>query len=147
VEADVLSRMAYSNYDRYFETEVLTADPMKLVAMLYRAAIESVQMARRHLAAGEIRERAQKVMKAWRIVQELRQSLDDRGGDLTRSLRDLYTYMQGRLIAANAQQQDAPLAEVETLLATLHQGWQAASNSITAGAAETESYEPVSWTY
>lgn len=139
--------MAYTNYDRYLEEEVLTAEPMKLVNMLYRAAIESVQAARRHLAAGEIRERSQKIVKTWKIVHELRQSLDDRGGEMTRSLRDLYIYMQGRLLEANARQEDAPLADVENLLTTLHQGWQAAAASVTAGTGQAESYEPVSCTY
>jgi flagellar secretion chaperone FliS len=139
--------MAYTNYDRYLESEVLTADPLKLVNMLYRAAIESVQAARCHLAAGEIRERSRKVVKAWKIVQELRGALDDRGGDITRQLRQLYVYMQGRLLEANAKQQDDPLAEVEQLLTTLHKGWLAVANSASAAIEEIESYEPVNCTY
>jgi flagellar protein FliS len=141
--------MAYTHYDRYLETEVLTADPLKLVNILYRAAIEAVGAARRHLAAGEIRERSRKINRAWGMVHELRRSLDEeRGGEISRSLRDLYIYMQRRLIEANARQQDAPLAEVEQLLTTLQNGWLAAAGG-TIGAPDQnlQKYKPVNRTY
>lgn len=138
--------MAYTHYDKYLETEVLTADPLKLVTLLYRAAIEAVGEARRHLAVGEIRERSRKIVKAWKILQELRGSLDqERGGEISRSLEALYVYMQGRLLEANATQQDAPLADVEGLLGTLFEGWRAVAPATTA--VEKEAYEPVSCTY
>lgn len=138
--------MAYTHYDQYLESEVLSADPLKLVNLLYRAAIDAVRAARRHLAAGEIRERSRKVVKAWEIVHELRRSLDEqRGGEIGRSLRELYVYMQGRLLEANARQMDAPLAEVERLLSTLSEGWLAMS-ALTAPTEMARS-EPVSCTY
>ncbi len=140
--------MAYTHYDKYLESEVLTADPLKLVNMLYRAAIDTVGAARAHLAVGQIRERSRKIVKAWEIVNELRRSLDEeRGGEIARSLHQLYLYMQGRLLEANARQQDAPLAEVEQLLSTLQQGWIAAAQSASAAIGEPEQYEPVSCTY
>jgi flagellar protein FliS len=141
--------MAYTHYDRYLETEVLTADPLKLVNILYRAALEAVGAARRHLAAGEIRERSRKINRTWAILHELRRSLDaERGGEISRSLRDLYVYMQGRLIEANARQQDPPLAEVQQLLTTLQEGWLAAAGRI-SGAPDPnlQKYQPVNRTY
>ena len=139
--------MPNTHYDKYLESEVLSADPLKLVNLLYRAAIDSVRAARRHLAAGEIRERSRKVFKAWKIVQELRRSLDEqRGGEISRSLRELYVYMQGRLLEANARQKDAPLEEVERLLSTLSEGWLATSAAI-APAVELTRVESVSCTY
>jgi len=118
--------MASTNYERYLETEILTLDPLKLVIVLYRAAIESVGAARRHVASGAIRERSRQIVKAWEIVGELRRSLDhQQGAAISRSLADLYTYMQTRLIEANTKQIDPPLAEVEGLLLTLHEGWLA----------------------
>ena len=38
-------------------------------------------------------------------------------------LRDLYCYMQRRLIAANFEQKDEPLAEVLGLMTTLSEAW------------------------
>ncbi len=39
-------------YNRYLEAEVLNADPLKLVRMLYRGAIEAAGAARGHLTPG-----------------------------------------------------------------------------------------------
>jgi len=111
-------------YNRYLEAEVLDADPLKLVSLLYRGALEAVGDARRFLAAGAIRERSARVMKAWNILGELLRSLDRRqAGELGTQLTRLYVYMQQRLIDANTQQSDQPLAEVEKLLSTLHEAW------------------------
>lgn len=115
----------YSNHDRYLESQILTADPVRLIRLLHRAAIEAIAAARRHLAAGEIRERSRRITKAWQIVQELTRSLDPEAGDVGRSLARLYPYMQRRLLEANSRQLDAPLAEVEQLLTTLLEGWSA----------------------
>ena len=117
--------MATNIFDRYLETEILSADPIKLVSLLYRGAIESVSAARRHLASGAILERSQQINRAWEILQELAGSLDHaHGGELSRNLGELYGYVQQRLLEANAQQSDAPLAEAEALLTTLAEAWR-----------------------
>jgi flagellar protein FliS len=137
--------MAYSNYAKYLETEVFSADPVKLVCMLYRGAIDATAGARRHLQAGEIRERSRQIMRASQILRELSRSLDPRYEDISGPLRDLYAYMQTRLMEANAKQIDAPLAEVERLLTTLHEGWTTSAPMTAAPA--NQAYQPVSCTY
>ncbi|MEI9972858.1 MAG: flagellar protein FliS [Ignavibacteriota bacterium] len=47
----------------------------------------------------------------------------ERGGELSVRLSQLYGYMHRRLVEANFQQADAPLAEVASLLNTLMEGW------------------------
>jgi flagellar protein FliS len=136
-------------YNRYLETQVLSATPTQLVYMLYRGATEAVTASRRNLRAGDIRERSRQIMRAWEIVQELKRSLDHAsGGEISRSLDELYAYMQTRLLEANAQQSDPPLAEVEALLTTLSEAWRttAASASVPAPAPPALEYEPVSCT-
>ncbi len=120
--------MTYSNpynSNAFLETEVLNADPVKLVNLLYRGAIEAVGSARRHLASGAIRPLSKEITKAWEILRELLQSLDhSKGGEISQNLAGLYAYMQTRLMEANSQQSDAPLREVEGLLNTLSEGWR-----------------------
>ena len=135
----------YSNFDRYLETEVFSADPLKLVCMLYRGAIEAVAAARRHLQAGDIRQRSRNIMRVVAILQELTRSLDPQYKEISRPLGDLYAYMQAQLLAANGQQIDGPLAEVEQLLSTLLEGWRSAT-PVAVPIAE-EAYQPVSCTY
>src|ERR1035438_2444091 len=89
--------------DAYLESQVLTADPMELVRLLYRAAGDAARSASAHLAAGRIAERSRQITKAHAILSQLSVSLDHaRGGALSRSLAELYDYMQRRLLEANS---------------------------------------------
>ena len=136
--------MPQSIREQYLEAEVLNAHPVKLTVLLYRAAVESIASARRHLRQGEIYERSRAINKALDIITELLQSLNHAaGGEISRNLAALYAYVQTRLIEANTLQAEPPLAEVERLLATLLEGWTAA---VPAAPAEAE-YAPVDCTY
>jgi flagellar protein FliS len=121
--------MATPTLERYLEIEVLSADPVKLVRMMYRGAIEATSGARQALRRSPepaaIAERARLVMKAWRIVHELASSLDPvAGGDLAGQLAGLYAYISQRLLDGNIQQAEAPLAEAEALLVVLAEAWE-----------------------
>jgi flagellar protein FliS len=118
------NNMWNSGHDAYLENRVLTADPIELVNLLYQAGMQAVREARHHLAAGRIAERSQQINQACAIVIELTTALDhERGGEISRRLALLYDYMQRRLLEANMQQSDAPLAEVLGLLSTLSEAW------------------------
>jgi flagellar protein FliS len=111
--------------DRYFESEVLSADPVKLVTILYRAAREAVAAASTALAAGDIPARSKHILKAWDVVQELRGALNHEvGGDISRQLEDLYNYVGQRLLDANAGQSQKALDEAAAVLAILAEAWQ-----------------------
>ncbi|HUS07006.1 MAG TPA: flagellar export chaperone FliS [Bryobacteraceae bacterium] len=107
------------------ESEIHSADPVKLIAILYRAAVEAVGAARSHLAAGNIELRTKAVNKVIAILTELTTCLDrEKGGDIANHLGELYDYIGRRVLEANCRQIDAPLAEVESLLVTLLDAWQ-----------------------
>jgi flagellar protein FliS len=111
--------------DAYLESQVLSADPIELVRLLYRGALDATRTASVHLAARRIAERARQITKAHTILSHLSASLDRaRGGTLSGRLAELYDYMQRRLLEANVSQQAAPLSEVERLLTTLLEGWE-----------------------
>jgi flagellar secretion chaperone FliS len=113
-----------SIYNSYLETEVLSADPIRLVQLLYRSATGSVSAARHHLAEGGIRERSHQITKTLSILHELIDSLNrEKGGEIATNLAGLYAYMTTRLIEANVQQIDGPLEEVEKLFVTLSEAW------------------------
>jgi flagellar secretion chaperone FliS len=111
--------------EAYLEARVLSAEPLELVCLLYQHAIDAVRDARRHMASGEIALRAQAISKTLGILGELNGSLDhNAGGDISSNLEQLYTYMTIRLTEANLRKEEAPLAEVERLLATLAEAWK-----------------------
>lgn len=118
--------MCNHGYQSYFDNEVLAASPLKLIQLLYAAALDSIAAARCHLHRGDIRARTRAINKALRIVTELSRCLNHEvGGDLSRSLADLYAYVIRRLIEADATQKEAPLADAERLMSTLDEAWRA----------------------
>lgn len=111
------------------ETALTDADPHRMIAMLYDGAIEAVGRARTALARRDIAGRGAAIGKAIRIVDEgLKASLDDRGGEITVNLRNLYVYMSKRLLEANLHADDEALQEVSRLLDTLRDGWKGIAN-------------------
>jgi flagellar secretion chaperone FliS len=123
--------MRNHGYQSYFDNEVLAASPVKLIQLLYAAALESIAAARRHLHRGDILARARAINRALRIVAELSRCLNhELGGDLSRSLAGLYSYVIRRLIEANATQKEAPLADAERLMSTLDEAWRACNPAV-----------------
>jgi flagellar protein FliS len=110
----------------YLEQEIMSADPLELVCMLYQAAIMEVRDARRHLAAANVPARCAAISKVCDVISELLSSLNmEAGGEFSARLSGLYTYMLNRLVQANLQKSDQPLEEVLQLLLTLAEGWKA----------------------
>jgi len=115
----------YNGHKSYLENEVLSADPLMIVVLLYRGALDAIHIARQHLAKREIRQRSKAITKAQLIVFELANSLNrEKGGNLATELARIYQYIGQRLVDANTLQQDAPLAEAAELLSTLLEAWE-----------------------
>ena len=132
--------MPCNPYAAHLDVSILTAEPIELVRILYRTALDSVSAARAHLASGEIKERSQAISKAVSIIHELALSLNPEvEPSLASTLAELYDYMQRRLLEANFAQSDAPLAEVMGLLETMTDAWYQANPE----AAEVAANEPV----
>jgi flagellar protein FliS len=104
-----------------------SADPHRLVAMLFDGAIESIARARGAMREGRVADKGQAISRAVRIVDEgLRASLDRQaGGTLARDLGDLYAYICTRLTAANLKNDEKALDECVALIQPLSQAWAA----------------------
>jgi flagellar protein FliS len=117
--------MRTNPYEAYINDEILNADPLKLVQLMYQGTIDAVTSARASLARRDIKARSGSITKAILILTELSSSLNhEKGGELSARLAALYDYMQRRLLEANQTQVDAPLAEVAQLLQTLFEAWE-----------------------
>jgi len=126
--------------NRYLETRILSADPIELVHIVYEHALDMVKDARHYLAAGDIAARSKSICRAIDAVSELDASLNRaQGGQISRNLANLYQYIRTKLTMANLQQQDAPLAEVESLLTTLREAWSTLRVTPPAPTAEADS--------
>ena len=68
--------MSQNPFDSYLESQVYSASPVRLVTILYRAALDSLETARRQLHTGDVRKRAEATARASNVVAELTQSLN-----------------------------------------------------------------------
>jgi flagellar secretion chaperone FliS len=136
--------MSQNAHEAYLEGRILSADPLELVRMLYQGAGNAVREARRSLAEGDILGRSRAILRAYEILVELTGALDrSRAGELGERLASLYDYMQRRLIDANLQQADAPLADVLSLLATLAEAWDGARAQTAPPEASSNPWGPI----
>ena len=118
---------AISAYQRVgVETGVESADPHKLILMLFEGAQEALAKARIHIQNNEIAEKGQMISKAIMIIDHgLKASLDmNAGGDLAIKLQALYDYMTHRLLVANIQNNLEIVNEVNKLLSELYGAWK-----------------------
>jgi flagellar protein FliS len=118
----------------YFEQTILNADPIELTRMVFQRAISSVREARDHMRDGKIAERSASITRAYAALAELLSTLrPERAPQIAGRLQSLYLYMQGRLLEANLQQSDQPLAEVLGLLSTLSEAWSGVAAELAIG--------------
>lgn len=124
------------------ESGVSSADPHKLVSMLYQGALLAIANARNSIMRKDIPAKGAAISKAITIIDDgLFASLDKKvGGELAQNLASLYEYMVMRLLAANLNNDITILDEVSRLLGELQGAWEA----IRPGAQTTKTPEIVS---
>ncbi len=118
-----LAAKAYANVG--LETATPSADPHRLILMLYDGAILAVRKAQNHLQERNIAGKGEAASKAIQIIEEgLRASLDrDVGGSIALQLDSLYEYMCHRLLMASMGNDPIGFSEVATLLSDLRDAW------------------------
>lgn len=114
------------------ETGVSTADPHKLILMLFDGALLSINSAAVAIESKDVPTKIKCITKAIEIISMgLQASLDkESGGDLAERLDALYEYMTVRLVLANAQSSTAPLVEVAGLLRELREAWAEIADAV-----------------
>lgn len=110
----------------YQETAVATQSKGRLIVMLYDGAIKFMKLAIQELEAGDYAAKGQYINRAQDIFNELNAVLDmEAGGEVSRSLRSLYLFMNRRLSEANAKRDPQMIREVIAIAEELNQGWRA----------------------
>jgi len=109
------------------DTDIMGADPHKLVAMLYDGALLAIGRAKSGIQYKDIEAKGEAISKAIAIIGEgLQAGLDiNAGGEIARNLSALYGYMVKCLVTANATNDVAILDEITRLLSELQEAWNA----------------------
>jgi flagellar protein FliS len=109
------------------ETGVMSADPHKLIQMLFEGARLSIAKALLAMEQGDIPRKGEAIGRAIAIILEgLNASLSwDANPQMADRLSSLYDYMARRLTEGNAHNDPAPLREADRLLGELESAWRA----------------------
>lgn len=124
------------------ESGVVSADPHKLILMLYQGALLAIASAKNQMQNKEIVAKGESINKAMAIIDEgLKGSLDlNVGGELAQNLAALYDYMCQRLLVATLKNDPEILDEVSRLLTDIKSAWEAIRPEVLA--ATTNSPQP-----
>ncbi|ABI59209.1 MULTISPECIES: flagellar export chaperone FliS [Nitrosomonas] len=117
---------AIKNYQSVgVESGVASADPHKLIVMLFEGARQALDCGRLYMQQHRIAAKGEMISKAIMIIDHgLKASLDKTaGGELATRLDQLYDYMTTRLLTANLQNDPAIIEEVSQLLGELQEAW------------------------
>lgn len=109
------------------ETEVHSASPHRLIAMLFDGLFTALAQAQGALENQQREVKAHALTRAVRILDEgLKAGLDlQAGGALAAQLHELYAYAAVRLVQANARDDLAAIQEVRKLLEPVRDAWGA----------------------
>lgn len=124
----------YQNYQR---VNVSTADPVRVVVLLYEGAIKNLNQSIRVMGT-DIETASAKLTRTLEIINYLRSVLDhEKGGEIATNLERLYEYMRDTLSEANIRHDTEKIQSVIGLLQTLLEGWRGIVAS-QGGEGETE---------
>ena len=128
------SQAAINSYNKVgLESGVISADPHRLIMMLFEGALLAIGNAKTKMQQNDIPAKGKSISHAIKIIGEgLDASLDKNiGGKLAQDLSSLYNYMLKRLVDANANNDASALDEVTRLLTELKDAWEAIRSAAT----------------
>ena len=119
------------------DSGVASADPHKLISLLYQGALLAIANAKNSIARGDIAARGKAISHTILIIDSgLSASLNKEvGGDLALNLAALYEYMSHRLLDANLNNDVKALDEVARLLGELKEAWESIRQPAVAASA------------
>ncbi len=107
------------------QTEVMEADPHKLIQLLLEGALTRLAMAKQFIDIDNFELKNEKIGSAIDIICALQESLNhERGGEISVNLERLYDYMTRRLFDANRTNDTSIINEVMGLLLEIKSGWE-----------------------
>lgn len=115
----------------YLESDVIHADPVRIIVLLYEGAIFRIGQAAQEMAKQNTLASGIALYRALAIIAELRNSLNlEGGGEVARNLDRLYLYMHEELVRGHLARQFEPLERVRTLLTDLNSSWRQVAQQV-----------------
>ena len=106
--------------DQYKQMQIKTANPGKLLLMLYQGAAKFMKLAKKNIKEGKIEASHKNIIKAQNIILELQSTLNkEQGGEIAVQLESLYDFIYRELIQANLNKNTKHLDNVIPLVEEL----------------------------
>jgi flagellar secretion chaperone FliS len=119
--------MVRTGYHDYQQTDVITAEPRRLVIMCYEGAIQSLKLAQAKYLNGDFEGKAKAIHKTLAIIHELRQALDfDKGKEIARHLENLYTTWSRQIVVADRRRDLPSLGRVAGMMGEIKSAFEEA---------------------
>ena len=116
---------ANNAYAKYKEQSVTTATPEELTLMLYNGCIKFINLAEVFIDEKNIEKANINIIKAQDIIRELNITLN-MDYEVSENLRQLYSFVNERLIEANLRKGKKPLLEAKEIVTELRDTWKEA---------------------
>jgi flagellar secretion chaperone FliS len=107
----------------YQNNSVQTASPGELTLMLYNGCLKFIGLARTAIELKNTEDKNKNLLKAQKIIQELMVTLN-MDLEISKSMMQMYDYINRRLIEANIQSDVKILDEVEDYVLDFRNTWK-----------------------
>ncbi len=107
----------------YQQGSVKTASPAKLTLMLYDGAVRFCNIAKEAIDAGDFEKANTNIMKAEKIIVELRVTLDMKY-PVAKEFDTVYDYIYRRLVEANMKKNQTVLDDALKHIKTMRDTWK-----------------------
>lgn len=119
----------------YWENRIKTASASELIIIAYEGAISNLEAAKTKLRNKRTVDAGALIIKAQKLIRELRNSLDLDIKDISANLFMLYRFMDQQLIAADKKKDCEIIDRVIRMLTGLKDAWVVAARSVPASQA------------
>ena len=118
----------YEKYIKQYQaSNITTATPEKLMILLFDGALQFLQKAKIAIAENNLKERAENIEGARKIIRELMRTIDlENGNVVAKQLFRFYNKMAITLIRANVERDALKIDEVITDMMNIRWGFQKA---------------------
>ncbi len=117
--------MSYGKHIQEYQKHAIEgSSPLQLVIMLYDGAMRFMEAARHAIEQGDREKQNLNLQRAQRILMELMSCLDmDQGGEISKNLLSLYSYLLNELVMCNLHDDAEPLGRCIKLMSDLRESW------------------------
>jgi flagellar secretion chaperone FliS len=108
----------------YQVNDISTSSQSQLILMMYDGALQAVNQSIQCMSQKDVAGQSQHILKAQDIINELSLALDmEQGGDVSKTLEQLYQFVLNQLIQANITSDKMYLESVIKVLTPLREAW------------------------